>query len=79
MIWTEHSAGRIGQGRTGLGRNRQSEWGGHIFKGKMNIIKMITAIHCDVATAPQKLLDKLHPTVIVLERNYNRLYMYVYN
>ena len=61
-------------GRAGLGRNRRSEWGGHIFKGKMNIIKMITAIHCDVATAPQKLLDKLHPTVTVLEWNYNRLY-----
>ena len=51
MIWTEHSASRAGQGRAvqgwgsaGLGRNRRSEWGGHIFKGKMNIIKMITAI-----------------------------------
>ena len=58
MIWTEQA---------GQGCNRRSEWGGHIFKGKMNIIKMITAIHCDVATAPQKLLDKLHPTVTVLE------------
>ena len=29
---------------------------------------------CDVATAPQKLLDKLHPTVTVLEWNINRLY-----
>ena len=28
----------------------------------------------DVATAPQKLLDKLHPTVTVLEWNINRLY-----
>ena len=57
MIWTEHSAsqgravqcraglGSAGLGSAGLGRNRRSEWGGHIFKGKMNIIKMITAIH----------------------------------
>ena len=30
-------------GQAGLGHNRRSEWGGHIFKGKMNIIKMITA------------------------------------
>mgnify|MGYP001230666529 CR=1 FL=1 len=37
--------GSVGMGSAGLGRNRRSEWGGHIFKGKMNIIKMITAIH----------------------------------
>ena len=81
MIWTEHSASRAGQGSAGLGWAVQG-WavtggvsGEDTFsRAKWTSSRWSQPSICDVATAPQKLLDKLHPTVTVLEWNINRLY-----